>query len=149
MKRSFMKKLMLISLFAIPLFAIPLCKAADPYEGWNLAINDPIMYRLTILELDNKQIVAIPDNPNLPLVEVLYLTKNQIEYIDPQILQQFPNLEYLNLNENPITQENVNALREATAATHPNLEIVADDIGPQYAYAEDDYDGSIKPAKIK
>jgi Leucine-rich repeat (LRR) protein len=88
---------------------------------------------LQSLFLSNNQITEIP-NLNLPLLQRLYLSNNQIEDITPEQLQQFPHLTDLYLNKNPITQDKVQALREAVAQTHPNLTIHADDVGPQYKF---------------
>ncbi len=80
---------------------------------------------------------GIPDNLNLNLLETLYLNGNHIRQIDPQrILEQFPQLTYLNLDKNPLTRENVIALRNAAAeifgATGRLIQIIANDIGEQY-----------------
>ncbi len=126
-----------LRLFELGLTAIPASLNYPQLEG---------------LELDRNLLTAIP-NLDLPQLQDLYLQNNQIEDIDPQILQKLPELVYLNLSDNPIPQEKVNALRQAAAQTHPNLRIRADRIGIEY------YDikfpelkglaKSIKPAKIK
>ncbi len=119
---------------------------------------------LRYLALNNNQIQAIPDNliaPNLralilnfnliqdisdnltlPNLEELFLDNNHIYYVNPQIFNQFPRLRYLYLDQNPLTQENVNELRAAAQQADRRIHIIADDIGDQYAYA-----GSMKPAK--
>jgi len=88
--------------------------------------------QLQELVLYNNLITAISDNLNLPKLQRLYLHENHIEYVDPQILQQFPQLNYLNLNKNPLTQENVDKLREAAQQANRNIKIIADDIGEKY-----------------
>jgi len=109
--------------------------------------------QLRELYLIGNQIIAIPANLNLPQLERLYLSFNQITeipnlnlhqlrelylgsnyitYVDPQILQQFPQLQHLYLDKNPLTQENVAALRDAATAAGRHIEIIADDIGEQY-----------------
>ncbi len=99
--------------------------------------------RLINLYLANNQITAIPADLNLPELVNLYLQNNQIDEIDPQefrlILQGLPNLMMLDLSGNAISQENVDALREVARATHPNLMIIAEDIGGVV----------LKPAKVK
>ena len=123
-----MKKLLFISLFIIPF-----CKAADPNASWNLAVQNIANWQQQeVLYLDGNQIGVIPDNLNLPLLLRLYLNGNHIEQVDLQIFEQFPNLNYLGLNKNPLTPENVDALREAAAATGREIEIFADDIGEEY-----------------
>ncbi len=97
---------------------------------------------LQILHLYNNQIQAIPGNLTLPNLQTLYLSHNYLDYVDPQIINQFPRLNFLNLNQNPLTQENVNELRAAAQQANRNIQIIADDIGDRYAYA-----GSMKPAK--
>ncbi len=81
--------------------------------------------KLFWLWLSDNQIAVIPANLNLPQLMTLDLRNNQVEHVDPQILKQFPNLRSLKLDKNPITQEEVNSLREVAVATHPNLEITA------------------------
>ncbi len=157
-----MKKLMFISLLVIPF-----CKADDPDQSWYQAVqNKPDWQQQRTLSLIGKQIQAIPDNldfhnlewlhlndnqiqaipANLtaPYLRTLFLGNNSIDYVDPQIINQFPRLNRLELNKNPLTQENVDQLRAATLQANRHILIVANDIGPQYAYA-----GSMKPAKRK
>ena len=105
--------------------------------GHNLITEIPNLNlpQLLQLYLDGNQITEIP-NLNLPQLRQLSLSNNRITNVNPQILQQFPHLVFLNLNQNPITQENVTALRDAAAeifdATGRNIQIIADDIGDQY-----------------
>ncbi len=76
------------------------------------------------LFLYSNQIQSIADlNLPFPRLYLLDLSDNQIDNFSPQILQNFPELKVLYLQKNPITQERVNALREAAAKTHPNLKI--------------------------
>ena len=88
------------------------------------------------MELNNKQITAISDNLNFPLLNYLNLNDNHIQYVNPQILNQLPQLERLDLNKNPLTPENVAALRQRAATiaaeTGRIITIIADDIGEQY-----------------
>ncbi len=101
--------------------------------------------QLQDLYLGNNQLTAIPADLNLPQLEGLYLEMNYIEHIDQNIFTQFPNLKYLNLNENPLTQENIDALREAARLTNRTIAISANKIGSKYA--NPDPDKSVKPAK--
>ena len=59
--------------------------------------------------------------------------------MNPQIFNQLPHLIHLNLNQNPLTEENVVDLIQATATiaaeTERNINIIADDIGKQYLRA--------------
>ncbi len=93
------------------------------------------------LFLQNNQIQAI-NNLNLPNLQQLYLHNNQIQAINPQIFNQLPQLRYLNLNQNPLTQENVNELRAVAQQANRHITIIADDIGEQYYNAS-----HVKPAK--
>ncbi len=158
-----MKKLIFISLLVIPF-----CKAADPkaHASWYQALQDiPNKFNLhkkTELFLGDKGIEAIPDNLNshylehlylgnnylqeipdnlnFPRLTVLSLIGNHIRQINPQIFKKFPNLQFLYLNKNPLTQENVDELRKAAvqagargdAYAQGPIEISADDIGDQY-----------------
>ncbi len=99
---------------------------------------------LEVLFLSGNQLTALPANFGLPMLEELYLNQNHIDYVDPQILHQFPILKYLNLSQNSLTQENIEQLRAAARQANRKIQIIADDIGPQYTYA-----GSIRPAKRK
>ncbi len=127
--------------------------------------DDLILPQLIILRLENNQIAAIPDDFNLPRLQHLHLENNQIAAIPVgldllqlrglhlknnqikeidaqgfrQILQGLPNLRKLDLSGNAISQKNVDDLRQVAAATHPNLEIIAEDIGGVV----------LKPAKVK
>ncbi len=82
--------------------------------------------------LSNNRITSIPDNLNLPRLEHLNLEGNHIDFVSDNIFKQFPNLIFLWLNKNPLTQKNVDQLREAATKTHPKLKIIADNIGVQY-----------------
>ena len=99
-----------------------------------------------ILILEHNQIEAIPANFNPSQLQVLDLEHNHITYVNPQILQQVPLLNYLNLNQNPLTPENIIALRNAAVeilgATGRDIEIIADDIGDQYLPEGDGIKGS-------
>ncbi len=106
----------------------------------NLNLNLPYLERL---ELNHNQVVAIPDNLELTYLQRLSLNNNYISSVNPQILNQFPALLYLDLNQNPLNQKNVDELREAAQQANRNIEVIADDIGDQYAPPG----AGIKPAK--
>ncbi len=74
------------------------------------------------LHLENNQIQAIGGNLNLPHLRWLYLQNNQIRYIDPNVLDQFPNLLDLYLSQNYLEQENIDQLK--VYAAERNLTIV-------------------------
>ena len=97
------------------------------------------------VDRSNQELFNIPDDlglaPNDAVVE-LNLNNNHIGYVDPQIFARFPYLYVLNLNRNPLAQENVDELRAAAQQTGRNIWIIADDIGEEYQGA-----GGIKPAK--
>ncbi len=150
----------------ISLLIIPFCKAADAPESWNKAIkNIPNIHLaiqiclnhkrieampeslddfslLTDLDLNNNLITAIPGNLYHFKLYSLCLQSNQIEYVDPQILDQFPELLYLDLNKNPLSQENVNELKEAIEKRIGFI-LRAEDIGEKYKSASQ----NIKKAK--
>ncbi len=63
------------------------------------------------LLLNDNKIQAIPQALNLPRLRVLYLNNNQIQAIDPHVLDQFPDLRELHVEENYLTEENINELR--------------------------------------
>ena len=105
-----MKRLMFMLIF---LLVIPFCKAADPDESWNQAVaNMPNWQQLENLDLRSKGITKIPVNLKLPNLMRLNLTGNDIKYVDLEILEGLPNLRLLVLNKNPLTQENINNLKE-------------------------------------
>ncbi len=162
-----MKKLMFISLLVIPF-----CKAADPDQRWYEAVqNRPDWQQLGILSLIGKELQAIPgnliapnlkelildcneiqdipDNLTLPNLEELYLANNHIYYVNPQIFHQFPRLNYLHLNQNPLTPENVDDLKLAAQQANRNITIIADDIGDEYLAPDSGPGIRIKPAKQK
>ena len=107
---------------------------------------------LRTLILDNNLLTAIPRNFKHSRLARLSLKFNQISYVDPQILKQFPKLRFLYLNKNPLSEANVKELEEealklsefreeAEKKDHPDepyilqrtrLVIVADDIGEDY-----------------
>jgi len=87
---------------------------------------------LQLLVLSNNNIGAIPDNFNSPDLQYLYLRNNQIEEINPKrLLEQFPNLIYLDLSDNPLHPDNIRDLREEADAADRNIEIIADNIRPE------------------
>ncbi len=110
-----MKKLIFIFLLAIPL-----CKAADPYEAWNLAIErthewqqldylNLVSRKLQIvpdfehnvvrtLSLNDNLLQEVPNFQNLPLLEILSLSNNR--------LQDFPSLSNLLLLKKLYLDEN-------------------------------------------
>ena len=119
-----MKKLMFISLLVIPF-----CKAADDDGSWNRAMQrlsdvakqgwyiDLVGKEITALpenlslspnvrelNLRANLIQALPENFNLPNLKLLDLRENQLDYVDPKIIQQLPNLEVLNLDGNPLIE---------------------------------------------
>ena len=55
------------------------------------------------LELNNNQLRALPNDLNLPELRYLELQNNQIDFINEEVLDQFPNLRWLFLNENYLT----------------------------------------------
>ena len=69
------------------LFVIPFCKAADPnesweYESWNRAVQDiPDLKNEVDLQLNDKNIDAIPDNLDFPHLQVLRLNGNDLTAI--------------------------------------------------------------------
>ncbi len=85
------------------------------------------------LYLKDNSITTIPEDLNLPNLIRLYLNNNHIEYVNPQIINQFPSLRHLDLNQNPLTQENINEFRAAVQQSNRVIEIIANDIGDQYA----------------
>ena len=141
----------------ISLLVMPFCKGADVPKSWEQAtqnISDSDLEKAVELELIHEQIEAIPENlgdllpcleklnlnynlisaipDNLRLSEVwaLWLVGNRIEYIDPEkIFTQFPNLVYLNLSKNPLT--NVDEIRKKVG-TRQGFVLNADDIGEKY-----------------
>ena len=142
------------------LLVIPFCKAADPDQSWyqavqNVTASRPDLQQELYLDLAHKQIPAIPANLNLPQLQGLNLGNNQIyaipanlalpnltmlllhnnhiDYVDPQIINQFPRLNYLHLNKNPLTQKNVDELRAAAQKANRVIQITANDIGDQYS----------------
>ncbi len=87
---------------------------------------------LVTLQLNNNKINAIPASLELDKLRSLDLSFNHIKKFNPKrLLQQFPQLNYLNLNRNPLTQENVTALRNAATAAYREIEIVSDVIRPE------------------
>ncbi len=98
------------------------------------------------LHLDNNRISVIPESLELLLLERLYLSKNQIGHVNPQrILAQFPMLTHLFLNQNPLTQKNVDELKAAAQQANRHITITARNIGKQCL--PEDYGGDLKPAK--
>lgn len=89
------------------------------------------------LRLDDNQIETIHENINLPNLRELYLRNNQIEAIDSQVLDQFPNLQWLSLDGNYLPEDNINLLTEY-AQGRPNLTIT---------FSEQKKGHTIKPAK--
>ncbi len=75
------------------------------------------------LELNNNQLRALPNDLNLPELRYLELQNNQIDFINEEVLDQFPNLRWLFLNENYLPEENINQLQNY-AAGRDNLTIV-------------------------
>jgi Leucine-rich repeat (LRR) protein len=118
----------------IPNLNLPLLQSLGLSNNRIIEIPNLNLLQLRDLFLGNNQITEIPIGPHLPELTDLHLNGNQIEDITPEQLQQFPNLRDLYLDQNPITQEKVQALREAVAQTLPNLTIHADDVGPQYKF---------------
>jgi len=143
------------NLMFIFLLVIPFCKAADPDQSWydavqhipnwqqqaelNLddnqigAIPDNFnLHNLRYLNLINNQIVAIPNNFNSPDLRTLSLSNNNIDQINPErLLEQFPQLVYLNLSNNPnLHLKNIEDLRDAAARAGRNIEIIANNIRP-------------------
>jgi len=113
-------------------------------ELWTLSLkNNSIaaipnhLPNLRELFLDNNGIRTITDDHGLPHLRELSLRNNSIETIDPQDLDQFPNLQWLYLEGNFLEQDNINQLK-AYVAAHPNLHI---DFGTQRE------GGSVKGAK--
>ena len=101
-----MKKLMFVFLLVIPF-----CKAADPYESWNRAIQNVNMERDWV-DLSEKQIAAIPNKLNYPDIHVLVLDRNLLGAL-PDNLDFLPALEVLNVDDNQIAAiDNLN---------HPSL----------------------------
>jgi len=78
------------------------------------------------LYLDNNLIQTI-DNLNCPNLWRLDLNNNKIQAIDPQVLDQFPHLHILELNQNYLSEDNIEEL-QAYAADRENLTI---DFGEQ------------------
>ena len=103
-----MKKLIFISLLAIPL-----CKAADPYESWNHAIQDiPNWQTQETLNLSSKEITAVPDDLQLPLTILdLNLSNNLIEHFNHEIINR-SSVVYVDLRGNPIEQQEVKHLKQ-------------------------------------
>ena len=84
------------------------------------------------LYLRNNHIVAIPDNFNAPNLQTLVLNDNHIEKVDPKrLLEQFPNLVYLNLSNNRLHPADIMDLRDAFTAVGRNINIIADNILPE------------------
>ncbi len=155
-----MKKIIFISLLVIPFCKA--ADDANSYERWDRAVREkhsnynrrklnfitnlslldshipaipdnPNLPHLTYLNLRDNQIAAIPEKLNLRKLEYLNLQDNDIESVNPQILQQLPSLRFLYLNKNPLTQANVDKLKEAAEAeAHRKITIIADDTGDQY-----------------
>ena len=138
-----MKKLIFVSLLVIPF-----CKAAD--DIWYQAIKDQPNIRqqlglnlmskglttipnldlsnLRTLILSNNKLTSFPDNFNLHSLRNLYLDKNDIKYVDPNILSKLPNLEDLDLSNNPITRENVAKLKAEATRLGCHVNIIANNI---------------------
>ena len=85
-------------------------------------------------------------DPKLSKLEKLDLSRNQISYFDPQILQQLPELIHLSLNRNPITKEEVEKLEDVAWKTHKKLRIFVLSCGEEYRNMTV-YPLLIKPAK--
>ena len=85
------------------------------------------------LILDHNEIKAIPANLEHFNLISLSLNFNHIDHVNPaRLLQQFPNLLFLDLNGNPLTPNNVQQIRDAATAAGRTIKIKADDIGDQY-----------------
>ena len=96
------------------------------------------------LEINNNHITEIDEHYNgLNYLRKLELRGNQISQINNanQILALFPALTHLNLNQNPLTDQEVNKLRDAAQEAGREITIIANDIGDQYTPP------AIKPAK--
>ncbi len=120
-------------------------EAADPYASWRRAtqhLSDADLQSINVeyhLGLDDREITALPENLNIPYVgelrlqnnliralpkefnlrrlQLLDLSENELDYVDPAIIQKLPRLRLLNLRGNKrLTQENVDALKEEAAA---------------------------------
>lgn len=140
-----MKKIILLCLAAMPL-----CQAADhhsfykfdPYENWNDAVqgidleekaavlnlsnknimaipNDFNFRNLGELNLDDNQLTALPETLGRSKIGFLYLSNNQIndKEVD-KMIQQIENRHYyylsqLDLSGNPITRDAVSRLKKA------------------------------------
>ena len=123
------------------LLVIPFCKGADPDESWKKAMQSKSDFdkRFWSLDLSKEEITDLPENLslsrdvkeldlaenliralpelNLPYLELLDLSDNLLDYVNPDIIQQLPRVQVLNLRGNKrLTQENVNALEEKAAA---------------------------------
>jgi len=117
----------------ISLLIIPFCKAADPDQSWNQAVQHiPNWQQEEVLRLYNNQIVAIPDNFEAPNLQWLLLNKNQIDEINPErLLEQFPHLVYLNLSNNPLHPADIRRLRDLAQEAGRDIQITADNILPE------------------
>ena len=147
-----MKRLMLIFLLVIPF-----CRAADPDESWNQAVaSKPNWQQGEELWLAGRGIKTIPENLKLPNLKTLFLNDNLIEtipkyfdlpklkslllgrnyisYVDPNILEKLPNLEFLALEYNPITQKNISELKSKADQLGMKLLISSHSIDEEYPF---------------
>ena len=67
---------------------------------------------LKILSLKNNLISTIPNDLSLSSLEDLDLENNLVQAVDPQILDQLPNLSFLGLAKNHLNPESTKKLRE-------------------------------------
>ncbi len=127
-----MKKLLLgISV----LLVTPYCNAAD-HQSWDHAVSAALkknqrIEEQTALKLRNTMITQIPEDITLPYLERLLLNSNRIERLNPEtLLQQFPELEYLDVSDNPLDPENIDDLRSAAQKVNRKIDIIANNINP-------------------
>ncbi len=89
--------------------------------------------QLRTLHLCRNKIDDIPAALKLTSLEWVDLSENQIGSVDlHKMLEQFPELTYINLDKNPLDPDKVDELKEIAAEKRPGLKIIANDIGEQY-----------------
>jgi len=131
----------------VSLFVIPFCKAVDDgvNSSWDQAVGPiiavfPNFQNIRTLNLAGGSITDLPENPNLPNLENLYLNRNKIHDVDliefKQFLNYLPKLSNLDLRNNLLTKKNADELikiaAEIEAETGQYINIITDEIGDQH-----------------
>lgn len=108
---------------------LPRLKDLSLYGNYITAIPDNLP-QLRHLYLNNNRITTI-GNLNLPNLQHLDLTNNQIAAINPNVLDQFPNLERLFLSQNHLKGDNINHLKGYALIRNLNHHHLTIDFGEQ------------------